>query len=307
MPADAAALQPHMPPPAARDANNVIEASVPSSRSTPALTPAAAAATLQPQHTPGTKQAPATPPAAAAAASTDDTQPTVGVSTHVQLNPAPLKLQETWETLCQQPAPQTPLKRSHDGVDGQQATAAEVTGAPVQGGDTCRLELTTPPSMLPHAHAADSTHHQQQQQQDVHPAVHLTTPVLMPQQQPTGQQNTPCSPGAVPSSGPGAASGSTPALVSEGSSLASWQSSGGLGPQPGGELSGGLTASPDPGSSQSGAAGSSVPAASILRHNSAPITTSLGGVACLPHSRGKTAGRAGYSITTAGPAKPARG
>lgn len=298
-----------MPPPAAHDTNNGTEASVPSPHSTPAVPAAPAAATPQPQHTAGTKEAPATPPAAATA-STDGAQPAVASSSQLQLNPVPLTLQETWETLCQQPAPHTLLKLPHDEANEQLTKIAEVSAAAaVQAGDSCPLELTTPSTKLLHAQTADGTHPQQQQQllRDMQPAVHLTTPALMPQQQPTGQQNTPCSPGTVPSSGPAAASGSTPALVSEGSSLASWQSSGGLGPQPGGELSGGLTASPDPGSSQSGAAGSSVPAASILRHNSAPITTSLGGVVCLPHSRGKTAGRAGYSITTAGPAKPARG
>jgi hypothetical protein len=83
----------------------------------------------------------------------------------------------------------------------------------------------------------------------------------------------------------------TTAPLSDGSSLASWNSSG---PSPrqldpaGGEPS---LASPG---SLSGAGNSSLP--SIMRHNSAPITTG-----CPPrHSKA-----AGYSITTAGPAKRA--
>jgi hypothetical protein len=83
----------------------------------------------------------------------------------------------------------------------------------------------------------------------------------------------------------------TTALLSDGSSLASWNSTG-LSPcQPG--TAGGEASLASPGS-LSGAGGSSLP--SIMRHNSAPITTGF------PPRQSKAAG---YSITTAGPAKRA--
>lgn len=99
-------------------------------------------------------------------------------------------------------------------------------------------------------------------------------------------------PGQKPGTAPGAAA--APVLNSEGSSLASW--SAGLSHVQTGTAeqdSSGGPAMASPGS-LSGAAASTPP--SILRHNSAPITTGF-----LPRQQSKAVG---YSITTAGPGPP---